>query len=823
MGQEWHILIVNTSVGEWHNLAQVWQMVGRPVRVKEVRTRDAFLEALQAEMPDVVLNICLFPELDGLSALQLSQQAAANVPFVMLGEKRTSAEEMCIAAGAAAFFERGEETKLAEWIRSLNAESPSAAAETQARRTVAMLIEPLSLRLKVEKMLHKRSDVKVVPLLRGMQSTSDAPELLIAALNELTPFPNEQVATMPVALLATEETEDKAIDYLRRGALGYTLIEMLTEKRLGVLLDQALQQLEMRRLYTEHRHRLEAMHNKMQSLEQRCEMLDEKYRILETALNVELHRAERLKTELVRQEQALEALTKENREQRFWLSALERREQRFRKMIEHSIDMMMLLDGQSTIVYESSVAERLLGYSSEELIGHSLFELVHPAEREVLQAEFLRHIRKMGTVPTMRLQMQHKSGEWRYIELVASNLLHDEAVQAIIVNLRDITDRVQVEKELQRAKDEFENRVIERTRDLIELSRKLQEEIAERRRIEKTLQESEDYFWTIFRLSPAAILLCRAEDGTILNANAAFESLANLSYEDAIGRTIEQVGLQLSTEALGTALMKKGTSTLSNLETEMIAKTGERRSILAAAQAIELRAQPCWLIILQDVTERKRVEESLEKSLAEKEVLLKEIHHRVKNNLQVVSSLLYLQAMKLTDEKAKEIFRESQNRIKSMALIHEQLYQSKDFSEINFAEYLCDLVSMLAESYTVSPSLMHVKTDTDSLRVSINAAVPAGLIVSELVTNSLKYAFPEGIEANGKEKKITIFATKNAESEIILEVRDNGIGFGNLNPIEAPKSLGLRLVKMLTEQLHGKLAAYNENGAVFRISFKDNS
>ncbi|MDW8466999.1 MAG: PAS domain S-box protein [Chloroherpetonaceae bacterium] len=507
-GRELRILVVNTSAEETHSLAQVWQAAGLPVRAREVRTREALLRALQEERPDVVLNWCLFPELDGVSALQLVHQVAEDIPFVIVGERRGQAAQLCLDAGATAFFEKGEAQKVAEFMRSLcSGLQATQSSEVVAKRKVALLIEPLSLRLRIEKMLQKRRDMVLLPLLRGMSNAPATPDLLIVALNELTPFSSVMVSDLPLFLLASENTETQAIEYLRQGALGYALIENLTEKRLDAALYQAFRWLDLEQRYVQEHQNIKKLNDALDVLEQKCKKLETRCSEMELVLSNEIERAEGLRRELAEQNELFVALAKENEERQFWIEALAQREQRFRKMIEHSSDMIMLLDSQAHILYESSVAERALGYSSEELLGHSLFELVHTSDREAMQAEFLQSIHKTGDMPPMRLRMQHKSGEWRYIELVANNLLHDNAICAIIVNLRDITERVQVEKELQRAKEDFEARVIERTRDLIELSRKLQEEIAARKRVEQTLQQSEDYFWTIFHLSPAAILL----------------------------------------------------------------------------------------------------------------------------------------------------------------------------------------------------------------------------------------------------------------------------------------------------------------------------
>ncbi|AUB39254.1 CheY chemotaxis protein or a CheY-like REC [Nostoc flagelliforme CCNUN1] len=141
--------------------------------------------------------------------------------------------------------------------------------------------------------------------------------------------------------------------------------------------------------------------------------------------------------------------------------------------------------------------------------------------------------------------------------------------------------------------------------------------------------------------------------------------------------------------------------------------------------------------------ERKQAEEQIKASLQEKEVLLKEIHHRVKNNLQIISSLLNLQAEYIKDNQALEVFKDSQNRIESMALIHEKLYQSQDLAKINFADYIQDLVTNLFYSYNVNSSAISLKMNVEEVFLAIDAAIPCGLIINELISNSLKYAFPQ--------------------------------------------------------------------------------
>jgi PAS domain S-box-containing protein len=226
--------------------------------------------------------------------------------------------------------------------------------------------------------------------------------------------------------------------------------------------------------------------------------------------------------------------------------------------------------------------------------------------------------------------------------------------------------------------------------------------------------------------------------------------------------------------------------------------------------------------ILANALERKRVEEQLNASLEEKEVLLKEIHHRVKNNMQVISSLLNLQSSRIKNPEILRMFRESQDRIRSMSLIHERLYQSADLAKIDFSQYIQNLASFLFQSYRVDPDSVALKTNVRDVSLDINKAIPCGLIINELVSNSLKYAFPQVKEKEKKKPKkgeIDIQLTSE-NGEITLLVKDNGIGLPDSLDIETADSFGLQLVTTLVAQLNGWIDIRRKPGATFKIRFK---
>ena len=221
--------------------------------------------------------------------------------------------------------------------------------------------------------------------------------------------------------------------------------------------------------------------------------------------------------------------------------------------------------------------------------------------------------------------------------------------------------------------------------------------------------------------------------------------------------------------------------------------------------------------LVQDITDRKEAEESLRSSLREKEVLLREVHHRVKNNLQVISSLLNLQSSYIKDEHALEMFKESINRIRTMAHIHEKLYQSRDYARINFNDYVNELALQLYGSYGLNPELVTIKIVVDDFSVDINTAIPLGLIINELISNAMKHAFPQS-----RKGEISV-AIKSRNGQITLKVSDDGIGFPPHLDFSKTDSLGLQLVNELTEQLDGKIKLERGKGTAIEIVFQGQS
>jgi two-component sensor histidine kinase len=223
------------------------------------------------------------------------------------------------------------------------------------------------------------------------------------------------------------------------------------------------------------------------------------------------------------------------------------------------------------------------------------------------------------------------------------------------------------------------------------------------------------------------------------------------------------------------------------------------------------------IISLRDITKQKQTEEKIKTALKEKEILLNEVHHRVKNNMQIISSLLRLQSSQIKNEELKAVFSTSQNRIRTMALIHEILYMEQDFSRLSFGGYIKKLISYLFRAYNVNPNRIQLKTKLADDSLYLEKAIPCGLIINELVTNCILHACPE----EGKGTISVSFKEKNGDN-LELIVRDNGKGLPKSVNFKDTETLGLQLVNDLVKQIYGTIDLEKGKGTAVRIEFPRN-
>ncbi len=351
------------------------------------------------------------------------------------------------------------------------------------------------------------------------------------------------------------------------------------------------------------------------------------------------------------------------------------------------------------------------------------------------------------------------------------------------------------------------------------LYQQLQQELRERRHVEKSLRENEERL-RILMESSEDIIMMQDLEGVFLYYNGPPEY--NITAEAVLGKT----SFDFWDHEIATAMQKELEQAIAEGKTII----GERN--------INWRGESLWFIdhrypvrdtngrivavgtISRNITERRRMEEQLRNSLAEKTVLLQEIHHRVKNNLQVVSSMLDMQSAYLADEQARAILLESQRRVDSMAMIHERLYQSDNLARIDFGDYINNLAVDLCSAYSTSATGVSLAIDVFDVILDIEKAIPCGLIVNELLSNALKHAFPTDASDFEDEKRIRV-EMRAVDGECSLTIADNGVGFPPNLDFRHTETLGLQIVTLLVKQLHGNIALEGRGGTAFHIAFPD--
>lgn len=339
------------------------------------------------------------------------------------------------------------------------------------------------------------------------------------------------------------------------------------------------------------------------------------------------------------------------------------------------------------------------------------------------------------------------------------------------------------------------------------------------KRSEGDLMESEKKFREIFNkandMISVNILNENGLPGKFLEVNEVASmrlgykknELLNMSPSDIVSR--DRVNQIPENAAI---LLEKGHNTY---EIVHVAKNGKEIPVEVNSHLINYDGNEVCLAVSRDITERKKVEEKIKSSLEEKDVLLREIHHRVNNNLQIISSLFNLQSH-YVNEGSKDVLVVSQSRLKSMAMIHEKLYQSPDLTHINIKDYIGSFVSNLFYLYGVKKGVIEAQITVDNIEMGIDTAIPLGLIINELVTNSLKHAFPE-VKDGGK---IQISLKKEGEL-FTLKINDNGVGIPDTQKMENTNTLGLQLVQNLVNQLNGTMLMSGKDGTKVKLLFEE--
>ena len=455
--------------------------------------------------------------------------------------------------------------------------------------------------------------------------------------------------------------------------------------------------------------------------------------------------------------------------------ALRDREEKYRKIFESLYDVYYLTDREGMISEISPSVYRQAGWDPEDVIGHPVTDFyLDPSAKET----FAKTLKETGAVNDYELQLLAKDG--RVIDVsVSSHIVFDDDCNPVGVEgvLRDISTR---------------------------------------KKMEEALKESEQKFRTMVENSLQGIFI--VQDMEMVYANEALSQIVGYSLEEIQALSQEEMRGIIHPEDQNKVWGRMadrlaGKDVPSRYEFKAIKKNGDTVWMEMVSNRIEYEGKPAVQGAIIDISDRQQADEQIKASLKEKEVMLREIHHRVKNNMQIILSLLRIQSRTVADKETREVFKQSQNRIRSMALIHEALYKSGDLAHIDFADYISRMTTHLLSIYREDLGHVEVKQEAEGVFLDINKAIPCGLIISELVSNSLKHAFPEKREGN----VLIRMLMNKGKNELV--VKDDGIGFPAGLNFRKTETLGLQLVTDLVLQVSGSIQLKRTKGTEFIVKF----
>ncbi|NGP88211.1 PAS domain S-box protein [Fodinibius halophilus] len=339
-------------------------------------------------------------------------------------------------------------------------------------------------------------------------------------------------------------------------------------------------------------------------------------------------------------------------------------------------------------------------------------------------------------------------------------------------------------------------------------------DLTEQKKAKEKIRRHEEMFHKLFLNAPSAMVMVDSEN-RVKMTNQSFEKLFGFKEEELLGRDIDAIIVPEGDSEVPRFPGKRFVEGRFFEDVIRYTKGGEAKDILLAAIPVILDGEPiAGFGIYIDMTERKENERKLQQSVKEKQVLLEEIHHRVKNNLAIISGFLQLQAFEIEDTKTKEVLSDSQLRIQSIAIVHEMLYQSDDFADISFETYVKRLIKTVEQTLPLDYQHIDIEISAPDVALDINQAIPCAILINELVTNAYKHAFK-----GRKTGKIWISLEQNADL-INLEVRDDGVGLPDDFNISDQNSIGMNLIQTLTQQLDGNLSVDSKDGSSFKVCFQ---
>ncbi|GAB1542755.1 hypothetical protein NUACC21_54290 [Scytonema sp. NUACC21] len=462
---------------------------------------------------------------------------------------------------------------------------------------------------------------------------------------------------------------------------------------------------------------------------------------------------------------------------------LQRRQQEFLALVENAPDVIARIERDYRYLYINPAVEAASGLPRQAFIGKTTAELGFPEETVTRIEQGVKQVFETGQEHFIEFRLEGLNGLKYYQSRMVPERTPRGNVTSVLFMSRDITLLKQTEIDM---------------------------------------RETNALLQAIIQSAPVGIDFVDTDSKVVL-WNPMNERLFGWEAKEVLGKPLPIIPYEEHEKFVGCTTQPFANCELTQIETRRQRKDGSLVDIsLSTAMVRDIHGNIIGAIgICQDISERqaalrerKQVVDQLEHSLEEKETLLKEIHHRVKNNLQIISSLLRMQSRRAREESTMMLFQESQNRVQSMALIHEHLYQSPEISQIDFGEYIRSLTDNLFRCYGISQKIIVLTIETNGIKLNLDTAIPCGLLINELVSNSLKYAFPKG-----RRGEIVIRLMSATDNTITLTVSDSGIGIPESLDWSNTHSLGLRIVHNLTRQIKGNITLERENGTAFHITF----
>jgi PAS domain S-box-containing protein len=453
--------------------------------------------------------------------------------------------------------------------------------------------------------------------------------------------------------------------------------------------------------------------------------------------------------------------------------AIKESEEKFRLLAEKSPNMIFI-NRKGRVVYANQKCEEVMGYRREEFYSpdFDFFSIIAPDSIPIVKSFFKKHAKGEDIAP-YEYSLITKSGK-KIDAIVTTKLISFGGESAILGIITDITERKQAEEALKKSEEKYRH-LVENTNE---------------------------------------VLYATDENGLITYISPVAKTLSGYNPSEVIGRNFAEFIYKEDVDFIVQEFKKHLTGIREPSECRIVTKSGDLKWIRSSGRAIFLNDRFLGVQgVMSDITEQKRVEEEIKASLKEKEAMMREIHHRVKNNLQIVSSLLRLQARSIKSKALKDTFDIAQNRIKSMALIHEVLYLSENLDKINFSDYIKRITNHLFSMFSRKAKKIQLELDVGEFYLDIDKAIPCGLIINELVSNAFKHAFPDG-----KSGKIQVDLAHKLDRYTIM-VKDTGVGFPSDFDMERTQTLGLQLVGDLVKQIEGSYEMQNDGGAAFKIVF----